>query len=434
MPWTPSPGPTSSNQGRPTSTEWPFIATLRRTVACPTFTVSTGWCASPPAWPQGSRACGGSTTTAPSRPNSWTLWSHRTLTWSPSTPTSITRRWRPSARSARRRCFHPAAHDEPALYLPVFRGTFGDADAFCFYTASERALVERMYHVAERPQIVLGLGVGELPGCRAARCRRPRSGGSALHRLRRTGSTNTKAPKCWPRSSPPTSSATRDRLALALVGPVSVDLPPHPDIVVTGTVSEADKWDIMRDALVAVSPSALESFSLVVIEAWVDEVPVLVNGTCGPTREHCERSGGGLWFTSYPEFEATLDRLVCDASLRAELGHARAALSWTGISDGRCWWTATTSSSRRWWRGDGAPPACSDAGGRCGDVRSEGGSIEHRVRASIDRTSSDGMGRAKRQSGRRPAPRVGATAVAPARRSIASATVRCDSSWWIGAS
>ena len=57
--------------------------------------------------------------------------------------------------------FHPAAHDEPALYLPVFRGTFGDADAFCFHTASERTLVERMYPVAERPQIVLGLGVGE---------------------------------------------------------------------------------------------------------------------------------------------------------------------------------------------------------------------------------------------------------------------------------
>ena len=59
---------------------------------------------------------------------------------------------------------HPAAHDEPALYLPVFRGTFGDADAFCFHTASERALVERMYPVAERPQIVLGLGVGESEG------------------------------------------------------------------------------------------------------------------------------------------------------------------------------------------------------------------------------------------------------------------------------
>ena len=60
--------------------------------------------------------------------------------------------------------FHPAAHDEPALYLSVFRGTFGDADAFCFYTAAERSLVERMYPVAERPQIVLGLGVGDSEG------------------------------------------------------------------------------------------------------------------------------------------------------------------------------------------------------------------------------------------------------------------------------
>jgi glycosyltransferase involved in cell wall biosynthesis len=105
-----------------------------------------------------------------------------------------------------------------------------------------------------------------------------------------------------------------------LVGPVAVELPPHPDITVTGPLDEADKWDIVHDALVSVSPSALESFSLVVIEAWVDRVPVLVNGACGPTREHCERSGGGLWFTSYPEFEAVLERLVADSALRERLG------------------------------------------------------------------------------------------------------------------
>jgi len=90
--------------------------------------------------------------------------------------------------------------------------------------------------------------------------------------------------------------------------------------VTTGVVSEPDKWDIVRDSLIAVSPSALESFSLVVIEAWVDQVPVVVNGACGPTREHCEQSGGGLWFSSYPEFEAVLDRLLADAELRALLG------------------------------------------------------------------------------------------------------------------
>ena len=109
-------------------------------------------------------------------------------------------------------------------------------------------------------------------------------------------------------------------LALALVGPISATIDEDPDIVLTGIVDEADKWDIVRDATISVSPSALESFSLVVLEAWVERVPVVVNATCDPTREHCERSGGGLWFGSYREFEAILDRLLADAALRRTLG------------------------------------------------------------------------------------------------------------------
>ena len=220
---------------------------------------------------------------------------------------------------------HPAAHDEPALYLPVFRGTFGDADAFCFHTASERTLVERMYPVAERPQIVLGLGVGQSEGPAGP-------GASSLGLGDRPYIVSVgrvdehKGSKMLASYFATYKERHPGPLALALVGPVSYELAPHPDVVVTGAVDEPDKWDIVRDALVAVSPSALESFSLVVIEAWVDRVPVLVNGACGPTREHCERSGGGLWFTSYPEFEAVLDRLVSDPPLRATLGRARAGL------------------------------------------------------------------------------------------------------------
>jgi glycosyltransferase involved in cell wall biosynthesis len=214
---------------------------------------------------------------------------------------------------------HPAAHDEPCLYLPVFRGTFGDADAFCFHTATERQLVERIYPVAERPQIVLGLGVGESAGA-------GRPGGAVLGLGDRPYIVSVgrvdehKGSKMLASYFATYKERHPGPLAMALVGPVSVDLDPHPDIVVTGTVTEADKWDIVHDALVSVSPSALESFSLVVLEAWVDQVPVVVNGTCGPTREHCERSGGGLWFTSYPEFEAVIDRLVNDAEARALLG------------------------------------------------------------------------------------------------------------------
>jgi len=216
---------------------------------------------------------------------------------------------------------HPAAHDEPCLYLPVFRGTFGDADAFCFHTAAERLLVERTYPVAEKPQIVLGLGVGESAGA-------GRPGGEILGLGDRPYIVSVgrvdehKGSKMLASYFATYKERHPGPLALALVGPISVQLDPHPDIVITGVVDEADKGDIVRHAQVAVSPSALESFSLVVLEAWVDRVAVVVNGTCGPTREHCERSGGGLWFTSYREFEAALERLLGDPALRRALGEA----------------------------------------------------------------------------------------------------------------
>jgi glycosyltransferase involved in cell wall biosynthesis len=214
---------------------------------------------------------------------------------------------------------HPAAHDEPALYLPIFRGTFGDADAFCFHTAAERILVERTYPVAEKPQIVLGLGVGASLGA-------GRPGAAVLGLGDRPYVVSVgrvdehKGSKMLAAFFATYKERHPGPLALALVGPTSYEVVSHPDIVVTGVVDEADKCDIVRDALVAISPSALESFSLVVLEAWVERTAVLVNGTCGPTREHCERSGGGLWFTSYPEFELALDRLVNDATLRTTLG------------------------------------------------------------------------------------------------------------------
>ncbi len=223
------------------------------------------------------------------------------------------------ARCPRPSVLHPAAHDEPALYLPVFRGTFGAADGLCYHTTAERKLVQRVHAMADRPQIVLGLGVSEPAGS-------GRPGGEVLGVGDRPYVVSVGRVDEHKGSSMLAAffAAYKERhpgpLALALVGPVSANIPPHPDIVLTGVVDESDKWDIVRDATVSVSPSALESFSLVVLEAWVERVPVVVNATCDPTREHCERSGGGLWFGSFREFEAVLDRLLGDPDLRRQLG------------------------------------------------------------------------------------------------------------------
>ena len=214
---------------------------------------------------------------------------------------------------------HPAAHDEPALYLSAFRGTFADADALCYHTIAERRLVQRVHTIAERPQLVLGLGIDDVAGT-------GRAGGELLGIGDRPYLVSVGRVDEHKGSAMLAAffRAYKERrggpLALALVGPVSTTIPPHPDVVVTGVVDEAEKWDIVRDAVVSVSPSALESFSLVVLEAWAQEVPVMVNATCDPTREHCERSGGGLWFGSYREFEAALDRLLAAPDLRRTLG------------------------------------------------------------------------------------------------------------------
>ncbi len=217
------------------------------------------------------------------------------------------------------RVLHPAAHDEPALYLKVFDAAFAGADAICYHTAAERRLVQRRHRVAQIPQIELGLGVS--PVVDGGRC-----GGEVLGIGDRPYVVSVGRVDEHKGSSMLAAFFTTYKkrhpgpLALALVGPRAASIPEDEDIVLTGSVSEADKCDIVRDAMISISPSALESFSLVVLEAWEQSVPVLVNATCDPTREHCERSGGGLWFGSYREFEAVMDRLCADAALRALLG------------------------------------------------------------------------------------------------------------------
>ena len=59
---------------------------------------------------------------------------------------------------------------------------------------------------------------------------------------------------------------------------------------------------------------------MVLAESWSAGTPVVVNAECRATVEHCRRSGGGLSFAGFGEFEAELDRLLGDEQLRRRLG------------------------------------------------------------------------------------------------------------------
>jgi hypothetical protein len=99
---------------------------------------------------------------------------------------------------------HPAAHDEPCLYLPVFRGTFGDADAFCFHTASWWS-AHTQWPNGRRWCSVSAWVSRWAP---AGRAERWRGWGTAPTSSVWGGWTSTRGRRCWRRSSPPTRSVT----------------------------------------------------------------------------------------------------------------------------------------------------------------------------------------------------------------------------------
>jgi len=214
-----------------------------------------------------------------------------------------------------RAVLHPAAHDEAPLRLPLYAQVMRQLRGLVFYTHVERRLTEHQFHTAATPQLVLGLGIEEAAGT-ADVARRELGLGDApfityVGRVDPSKGTTTLGEffAVYKQRHP-------GPLKLVLMGQVVEPPPEHPDIVLPGMVSEEVKWGALRACDLYVHPSGYESFSLVLIEAWVAGVPVLVNGRCGATREHCERSGGGLWFEDFPHFEAALERMLSDAALR----------------------------------------------------------------------------------------------------------------------
>ena len=57
------------------------------------------------------------------------------------------------------------------------------------------------------------------------------------------------------------------------------------DVLVVSGADDATKWSLLRGADFLINSSALESFSLVLFEAWAAGIPVLVNGCCETTRD-----------------------------------------------------------------------------------------------------------------------------------------------------
>jgi glycosyltransferase involved in cell wall biosynthesis len=216
---------------------------------------------------------------------------------------------------------HPTAHDEPPLYMPLFDLTFRLPSALAFLTEEEAALVARRFRL-RAPATVTGLGV-DLDATGDPTAFRLQAGLGTRPYVVYVGRVDPGKGSvelfdfftAYKRRNP-------SDLALVIVGDPVAPPPSHPDVFVTGFVSETTKRGAIAGATVLVQPSYFESFSLVVAEAWAQAKPVLVQGRCDVLEGQARRSGGGLPFRGFAEFETALDLILSDPALAGALGRA----------------------------------------------------------------------------------------------------------------
>jgi glycosyltransferase involved in cell wall biosynthesis len=239
-----------------------------------------------------------------------------------------------------RAIMHPAAHEEPALHLPLFRPLFEQCRGFAFHTRSERQLVEGLFNVATTPQVVAGLGVEEVEGS-AQEVREAFGLGEAPYLLCIGRVDDKKGTGILWNYFRSYKARHPGPLQLVLVGQVVNPPDEGRDIVLTGMIDDRAKWGLLRGAHAVVAPSPFESFNLTVVEGMTAGAPVVVNAVCGATREHCERSGAGMWFEGYAEFEAVVERMTGDLVLHETMRqngarYVEANYRWPVILDRYC--------------------------------------------------------------------------------------------------
>lgn len=219
----------------------------------------------------------------------------------------------------------PCLHDEAYAYYSTYRYLFNQVRGVLANSHAEADLVRRLYGLPDARIHVPGEGISLTPRGDGAHFRQAWGlNGTArpdllLYVGRRDESKNIAqllafTREYWARRGQP--------LRLLLAGQGELNLPAGAGALIhdLGYLDEQAKHDAYAAADLFVHPSIYESFSIVLMEAWLQGTPALVNAACAVTSDHCRRSGGGLLFHDFGSFTAALDLLLPQAELRHALG------------------------------------------------------------------------------------------------------------------
>jgi len=215
----------------------------------------------------------------------------------------------------------PCLHDEPYARMSAFQELFRQVPKLILLAAAERELMNSLYGLPDAQSVLIGAGL-DTDWTANAHDFLEKYGLTPpfiLYAGRKSQGKNVDILVDYFRRY--RRSHERD-VDLVLIGSGSTEDSWTQDSRIhdLGFVPAQDKHNAYAAATILCQPSLHESFSLVIMEAWLAGTPVLVHGACEVTKEHCIQSNGGLYFSNYAEFEVCLDLLLEHKDLNTRLG------------------------------------------------------------------------------------------------------------------
>lgn len=215
----------------------------------------------------------------------------------------------------------PCFHDEAYVRMELLKKAFPMVAGLVYNAKPEKEFIEKLYDLSEVKQIVMGIGMdtGFHTDAKAFTEKFNIHSPFILYAGRKDAGKNVDVLLQYFEIY---KKRNDNNLQLVLIGGGNIAIPEYckDDVIDLGFVDKQDKYNAYSAASFLCQPSTHESFSLVMMESWLCERPVLVAEGCEVTKNFCNESNGGLYFDNYPEFEETINYLLKRPQIANQMG------------------------------------------------------------------------------------------------------------------
>ena len=217
----------------------------------------------------------------------------------------------------------PCLHEEAYAHISLWNEVFSKLAGMIYLSSPEMKLANELYDLKDVRQEVLGAGVDSDFDADAQRFRDKFKIDDPfiLYAGRKDTGKNVdiliKYFREFRRRNP-----SYDKLKLILIGGGTIDIPADiaSEVIDLGFVDRADKYDACAASLCLCQPSTHESFSIVIMESWLAQRPVLVHEGCDVTTAFAKESNSGLYFNDYFDFEGAVKFYLQNPETAAQMG------------------------------------------------------------------------------------------------------------------